>query len=128
MAYCTWFGEPVDARRKHSETSELPPLPPRSAPKPRGRKTLPASGYVYFIQSEADGCIKIGHTRTTVQHRKTILQIGSSSRLRILGALPGTDEDERAMHLRFASLRLHHEWFSPGEELLAFIAGLPEWC
>lgn len=80
-------------------------------------------GTVYFIQARTLGLIKIGHTTGSVAARLGTLQTGSPDELILLGAMPGTCDDEAALHEQFKSCRLHGEWFRPTPEILALAAG-----
>lgn len=76
-------------------------------------------GEVYFVQA-ATGQIKIGHSGYALS-RLECLQTGSPVRLRLLAVTPGSMVLEHELHRRFASARLHGEWFRPVPELLTFI-------
>jgi predicted DNA-binding transcriptional regulator AlpA len=76
--------------------------------------------HVYFIRA-GQGAIKIGIARDP-RKRLFELQVGTSDELRILHTIPGTEDTERALHERFAHLRLRGEWFRAGFDLLRFIA------
>lgn len=78
---------------------------------------------VYFIQSAAGGNIKIG-VSYDVAARLQSLQIGSPTALRLLASIPGSQRDERVLHLKFRELRCDGEWFRPEPELLAHIASI----
>jgi len=77
-------------------------------------------GLVYFVQSGDDGPIKIGWSRDVVR-RVAELQTANAHALVLLGAVPGTMEDEAAMHARFAHLRMEAEWFRNSPEIHAFL-------
>jgi hypothetical protein len=81
-------------------------------------------GDVYFIQIRDDGPIKIGWS-ANARERLVTLQTACPDRLRLVGSISGTVDDERGLHARFEALRRVGEWFDPGPTLLAFIAGLP---
>jgi hypothetical protein len=66
---------------------------------------------VYFVCDVVTQEIKIGHSRTPAK-RVAELQTGNAHRLDLLGAIPGTEDDESALHNRFAAHRLQGEWFS----------------
>jgi hypothetical protein len=88
-----------------------------------GRPDYTGPHRVYFIQGEGGGPIKIGHA-TYVKSRLKELQSGSPVKLVVLATTPGREREERALHDRFASHRLHGEWFSPAPELLEYIRGI----
>ncbi len=78
---------------------------------------------IYFVQAEGVGNIKIGFTDSVdASDRLSTLQTGSPVPLRLLGTIPGTMDDEKDLHRRFASARVVGEWFKPVSELLALIA------
>lgn len=73
----------------------------------------------YLVQGEHGGPIKIGLSNPTgLGSRLASLQTGYPYRLVVVRLEEGNYEAE--LHHRFAHLRLHGEWFSPGEDLLAF--------
>lgn len=76
--------------------------------------------HVYFIQQGEMGFVKIGYSKNPA-HRIMILQTAHGERLSMRACAPGGKEQERALHARFASLRVVGEWFRPGDELLAYI-------
>lgn len=75
--------------------------------------------FVYFVQAEETGAIKIGSTGD-VSKRIAALRTASPCRLDFLGASAALDE--RECHRRFAPIRLGGEWFASTPELLDFIA------
>lgn len=79
---------------------------------------------IYFIQAEGVGHIKIGFTEAEdAAARLVSLQIGSPVLLKLLGVIPGTMEDEKNLHRRFAAHRVTGEWFKPAPDLLALVPG-----
>lgn len=78
---------------------------------------------VYFIQGEASGAIKIGHSRN-LKARLSSMQTASTEPLKLLGFMPGGEEVESSLHERFADARKRGEWFTATPELLALIASL----
>lgn len=74
---------------------------------------------MYLIRSETTGLIKVG-TAVDLARRLTVLQIGSSEPLTLLGSVPDTSGGllERAIHRDFAADRVRGEWFKPSPELL----------
>jgi hypothetical protein len=75
---------------------------------------------IYFTQDRNNHNIKIGYAADPAQ-RRTVLQVGNSSRLEILLAIEGEKADEGALHQRFAAANVNGEWFEPVPELLAFM-------
>jgi len=57
-------------------------------------------GFIYFIQGECGGPIKIGYTTDLVQRIKS-LQTSYPDRLELLLAFPGRPEYEKAIHSQF---------------------------
>lgn len=78
-------------------------------------------GYVYFIQAEANGFIKIGWTDKHPSYRFRELQTAAPCTLVPLGAIRGHRRLEWDLHNRFGHIRSHGEWFRPETDLLAFI-------
>jgi hypothetical protein len=77
---------------------------------------------LYFIQAEGVGHIKIGFTADDdAAARLATLQTGSPVPLKLLGTVPGTMDDEKNLHRRFASSKVHGEWFKPVPDLVAII-------
>lgn len=98
---------PVDWRAFHK----------RHLPVWDGRRTW----WVYFIQGEDGGPIKIGRTRNLAA-RVSELQCGYPfGRLRYVAIVHATDQTEQYLHEQFASFRLFGEWFVPAPELVRFI-------
>jgi hypothetical protein len=72
--------------------------------------TLPSTGFVYYVQAEQGGPIKIGST-TNVAKRLIGLQNGSPLLLKLIGVEPGGRLRERELHIKLHYWRLHGEWF-----------------
>ena len=82
--------------------------------------------WVYFLESQIDPpLIKIGKTRD-LRWRLITLQYMSPVALRLVGAITGPAGTERVLHVKFAPLRQHGEWFVKNEQLAQFISGLPK--
>lgn len=78
---------------------------------------------IYFIQAEIGGPIKIGYTRSiSPAARVASLQSGCPFPLRVIHTMAGSQLDEQALHVRFATLRLHGEWFSDKDPLAGWLA------
>lgn len=84
------------------------------------RSRIKGKSHVYFIQQGDSGAIKIGCSKNPSQ-RLQGLQTGHSEPLRLLTCAVGSQAQERALHDRFAHLRVSGEWFRPAEDLLAYI-------
>lgn len=88
------------------------------------------TSHVYVIGRPASNVVKLG-TTTQLAKRLRALQLSSPVPLEILWATAGDRAVEAALHLRFAALRQHGEWFDFGDEdpvravRAAFEAGLP---
>jgi len=80
---------------------------------------------VYFIgEAAALGLpVKIGFTGQ-LDKRLRQLRAHSPYRLHVLAATPGDQDDEWDYHQRFASERIHGEWFIANEAILAEIEAL----
>lgn len=80
-----------------------------------------AAGWsVYFIRRGTSRVVKIGVAKDPWKRLRQ-LQTGSADRLKIVAVMPGTPADERALHRRFADLRLGGEWFRMSPEITAMI-------
>ena len=82
--------------------------------------------FVYFIQADENGPIKIGFTTDEPRKRLAQLQIGNPHELKLLGAIKGSTAIERQFHADLAEWRLQGEWFSPHETVLAAVKGALE--
>jgi hypothetical protein len=81
-----------------------------------------ASEFVYFIQAEVSGLIKIGVARNMVR-RLAALQTGNPDRLVVLGVIRD-DSPIRLESMLHSHFRAYHhvgEWFRPNAELDAFM-------
>lgn len=78
---------------------------------------------VYFIRSGDEGPIKIGWSKSGVL-RLWALQVGNPEQLHVIARMPGTIDDEAALHERFRHLHIRGEWFAPGQALLSFVRRL----
>jgi hypothetical protein len=87
---------------------------------------------IYGVIEEDDWShIKIGHTTTADNKvsalaacvRASSLQTGNRRSLYVVCGQPGTCDDERALHARFASSRVGGEWFIVTPDVRLWIAG-----
>ncbi len=74
---------------------------------------------IYFVQGEDGGPVKIGKADDLA---KRLIGLGTSrpDKLVVLAAAPGTVEQERLVHARFASVREKGEWFTATDELMTY--------
>jgi hypothetical protein len=82
------------------------------------------SRYVYFIQAEIGGPVKIGVAQD-VSKRLAAMQIGSPFPLRVVKVIDtgsGGYYLERKLHERFAHLRERGEWFRVDPEFADFVS------
>lgn len=80
-------------------------------------------GFVYFVQGEFGGGIKIGFSKTPESRLKQ-LQTSYPDTLKILVLVPGNNKDEKTYHKKFEHIKLNGEWFKPDKELLDEIENL----
>jgi hypothetical protein len=78
---------------------------------------------IYFIQSGADGPIKIGRAVNPAQRLRD-LQIAHPEPLRLLAVIDRPLLAEYLVHGRFRQHRLRGEWFRPAPEILEYAARL----
>jgi hypothetical protein len=82
--------------------------------------------WVYFIQGDEGGPIKIGRSRNLPWMRASDLQSGYPfGMLRVVAVTRAPAAYEQTLHARFASLRMVGEWFRAAPMLLALIRSLP---
>lgn len=82
-------------------------------------------GYVYFIQCDDNGPIKIGYSKyESAEARLTTAQVYNPMTLKLLCIMPGGRNKEKELHEKFNNFHIHGEWFYPNEELLILINSL----
>lgn len=103
--------------------------PPTAEEISEAQRLLPESFYVqrqrpkcwvYFIQRDTDGPIKIGISND-IGRRLSTLQISSPEPLKVLVCIPGERAEEIALHGHFKQYVIAGEWFFPADPLLRFI-------
>lgn len=83
---------------------------------PNGEGQVRHRGYIYFIQGQCGGAIKIGYSLSPSARLRT-LQTGYPDTLRILLLIPGNESTEQMLHRQFEEMRLKGEWFRPDKRL-----------
>ena len=76
---------------------------------------------IYFVQVNGGGPIKIGFTRHAPTRRMVKLQSDCPWQIILLGAIPGTVDDERKLHKEVAAFRTQGEWFEPTGAVLNLV-------
>lgn len=71
---------------------------------------LSAPEFIYFIQREDTGAVKIGLSKDPTRRLAT-LQTGNEFELKLRHLIPGGLPEERQLHQRFAPARIRGEWF-----------------
>lgn len=82
-------------------------------------------GFIYFIQGEFGGAIKVGFSKNPEERLKQ-LQTGYPDTLQRLLLVAGNEQDERNFHKEFEKFRLNGEWFKPDKFVLDKINELKE--
>lgn len=80
-----------------------------------------SDAYVYFIQADENGPIKIGFTSDDPKKRLSQLQTANPATLKLLGAICGTTAKERELHTALAEWRMQGEWFQSHPTVLETI-------
>jgi hypothetical protein len=80
------------------------------------------TGWVYFIQVEENGPIKIGYTSLEVSIRLATLQSANHQELRLLGFIMGDRVLESELQGQCADARIRGEWFWPTVAVRALVA------
>jgi hypothetical protein len=87
-------------------------------------KPTPATATIYFVGPK-DGPIKIGYASRLAVRLKD-LRLANAYPLEVWASVEGPPCLERQYHRRFASARLHGEWFTRTPEIEAEIARLTQ--
>ena len=77
--------------------------------------------FVYFIQADDEGPIKIGFTADDPKRRLNQLQTGNPAALKLLGSISAPITREKELHAELAEWRLQGEWFKPHPTVLSAI-------
>lgn len=79
------------------------------------------TSYIYFIQVDGGGPIKIGITKNDPRKRMSKIQSDCPWPVSLLGATTGALDDEAAFHRNLSAFKMQGEWFKPAPEVLAAI-------
>jgi hypothetical protein len=116
----------VEIFNSRYETQGKPPLvlDPRPAAILQDVAVTPVTweqpGFVYFLHAQLSNRIKIGFSLNPAKRYATI-QTSCPEQLILMGTVPAAYRDEMALHQKFASIRIHREWFEAVPELLSYI-------
>ena len=83
----------------------------------------PQQSFVYFIESEESGCIKIGFS-VDVERRLSGLRSATPCKLNLLLAVPGGPLEEARLHGAFLKEHKSGEWFHGYGRLRSFVEWL----
>jgi hypothetical protein len=78
---------------------------------------------IYFIQVRGGGPIKIGFTQNHPRSRFVKMQSDCPFELEMLGAVPGSVAEEKAIHAELQDSKTQGEWFLPNEAVMAVVNG-----
>lgn len=124
-----WMTEPLPSWPKEvlRRATESKRTWPGKCPRPYGKcgcRTHEKLGWIYFVQGDDGGPIKIGFS-VRPELRVSEIQGGYPfGGLRVVGLKFGHISEERRLHKNFATDRLFGEWFRPSLGVLAEIRGL----
>lgn len=94
--------------------------------KAQRRRVSREGSQVYFIRCLLTKRVRIGWARDP-ERQLRLLRRASPTGLELLGAWPGSKEDEARIVEKFTDQRHHAEWFRPSKELTACAESRPEW-
>ena len=77
--------------------------------------------YIYFIQAQDNGPIKIGVTGDDPRKRMVKIQTDCPWPVRLLGAIEGTASQEKQIHLVLGRFKTQGEWFEPHPVVMAAV-------
>jgi hypothetical protein len=112
LSYPSFGRNQTGLRKDREQPSELPG--PENGTAESG--SIKSEKVAYFVRGTTTGLIKIGQSSKPIE-RFAQLKKGASEEMELL-AVGGEEKD---YHKEFAEFRVHGEWFSPAEEILAVI-------
>jgi len=102
--------------KKKTQPIETPSPPEEQKPE----ETKSKEGFVYYIQEEMDGNIKIGWSEDPIK-RLQQHQTSNSRELRMLVYVKENPDYEKEIHRKFQTSKTQGEWFKPDKRLLVHI-------
>lgn len=106
---------------RRAVTLPVSTLAPQMPPAPvKWRSVSSDGGRIYFIQGRETLRIKIGYSKNPPS-RLAELQTAANERLALLGSIPGTIAEEKALHRKFAEYRCVGEWFTGDRDICDYI-------
>lgn len=78
-------------------------------------------GFVYFLQVEGNGPVKVGFTKGNPLARLACIQRVVPYRIDWVGGFRGTFKDEREFHRKFKEYCIRSEWYVPCKKIISFI-------
>lgn len=79
------------------------------------------TSYIYFIQAQGNGPIKVGTTGDNPRKRMVKIQSDCPWPVTLIGAIEGTVSQEKQIHLVLSRFRTQGEWFEPHPVVLAAV-------
>jgi hypothetical protein len=80
-------------------------------------------GFIYFMQGESGGPIKIVFTKK-IKERFSTLQSGYPDTLIILATTPGNTNAEQLAHEKLQNFKIRGEWFKPSTQVTELIQAI----
>ena len=118
--YLHKFKEFRDFKNKKTRDKTQPTKLPSPPEEPKPEETKSKEGFVYYIQEEMDGNIKIGWSEDPIK-RLQQHQTSNSRELRMLVYVKGSPDYEKEIHRKFQTSKTTGEWFKPDKRLLVHI-------
>ena len=118
--YLNKFKEFRDFKNKKTRNKTQPTKLPSPPEEPKPEETKSKEGFVYYIQEEMDGNIKLGWSEDPIK-RLQQHQTSNSRELRMLVYVKGSPDYEKEIHRKFQTSKTTGEWFKPDKKLLVHI-------
>ena len=118
--YLNKFKEFRDFKNKKTRDKTQPTKLPSPPEEPKSEETKSKEGFVYYIQEDMDGNIKIGWSEDPIK-RLSQHQTSNSRELRMLVYVKGSPDYEKEIHRKFQTSKTTGEWFKPDKKLLVHI-------